>query len=299
MVGVISCPFCVSTTSILQRSLLLPLRPLYRSKPRQSVSKRSPFKVAVTPQMKLSNRSCGRWLAKDSTPLCGKKGNKTFGSNWTRFLCKVWFFVFCVMQGGWVSEGVICDFGWRGALRGWEGDHMWSSPPSKGHQSSAGVSRKAEKMKVLGNTFSVSMTELLFQQLSSFWMIDSTLSVITRTWDFSLFWTWQVSLVNTGLCDTDRSDRCRWFNQGRYAATIAQFSLLAHHPCLAQFLPVRWGNWNRIGGTRDWKPCSWSSRSQIRQRYLSGTVHSLGYQMMRPFDLVMERLHKAWHLPSS
>ena len=189
MVGVISCPFCVSTTSILQRSLLLPLRPLYRSKPRQSVSKRSPFKVAVTPQMKLSNRSCGRWLAKDSTPLCGKTGNKAFRSNWTRFLCKVCFFVSCVMQGGWVSEGVICDFGWRGALRGWEGDHMLSSPPSKGHQSSAGVSRKAEKMKVLGNTFSVSMTELLCQQLSSFWMIDSTLSVITRTWDFSLFWT--------------------------------------------------------------------------------------------------------------
>ena len=112
--------------------------------------KRSPFKVTVTPQMKLSNRSCGRWLAKDSTPLCGKTGNKAFRSNWTRFLCKVCFFVSCVMQGGWVSEGVICDFGWRGALRGWEGDHMWSSPPSKGHQSSPGVSRKAGENESVG-----------------------------------------------------------------------------------------------------------------------------------------------------
>ena len=73
------------------------------SQPRQRVSKRSPFKVTVTPQMKLSNRSCGRWLAKDSTPLCGKTGNKAFRSNWTRFLCKVCFF--CLLcDARWLSE---------------------------------------------------------------------------------------------------------------------------------------------------------------------------------------------------
>ena len=176
MVGVISCPFCVSTTSILQRSLRLPLWPLYRSrqtcKPRQSVSKRSPFKVTVTPQMKLSNRSCGRWLAKDSTPLCGKTGNKAFRSNWTRFLCKVCFFVSCVMQGGWVSEGVICDFGWRGALRGWEGDHMWSSPPSKGHQSSPGVSRKAGENESVGKHL---------------WFSGASKQVLVITWEQSCY----------------------------------------------------------------------------------------------------------------
>ena len=80
-----------------------------------------------------------------------------------------------------MSEGVICDFGWRGHLEDGKVITCDQAPHPRVTNHPPVSAGKQEKMKVLGNTFSVSMTELLCQQLSSFWMIDSTLSVITRT----------------------------------------------------------------------------------------------------------------------